>query len=65
MLLMTIQAWSKKYFVQGEAPSELTVRRWIQREILPGKKIGGTWYIDEHSWLANGDELILRVLATG
>jgi hypothetical protein len=32
---------------------------------VPARKIGDTWYIDEHAWLADGDELMLRVLNNG
>ncbi|MEL4893527.1 helix-turn-helix domain-containing protein [Xanthomonas protegens] len=65
MLLMTVVAWRSKYFAAGSAPTELTVRRWLQAGSLPGMKIGGTWYIDEHAWLADGTELVLRVLMNG
>ncbi|WP_369942754.1 hypothetical protein [Xanthomonas medicagonis] len=43
MLLMTVIAWRFKYFAEGSAPTELTVRRWLQSGSLPGMKIGGTW----------------------
>lgn len=62
MHLMTPQKWVEKYFDDGSRPSEMTVRRWLSTEKLPGRKIGGTWYVDEHAWLADGDELVLRVL---
>lgn len=38
------------------------MRRWLNDGKLPGRKIGGTWYVDEHAWLADGNELVLRVL---
>lgn len=65
MLLMTVSAWSSKYFAPLSAPSELTIRRWIKAGYLPGRKVGGTWYVDEHAWLAGGDELVMRVLQAG
>lgn len=61
--LMTVRAWREKYFVEGSAPSELTVRRWLASGEVPGRKIGGNWYVDEHAYLANGDELVRQVLA--
>ncbi|UYK82270.1 helix-turn-helix domain-containing protein [Xanthomonas sacchari] len=65
MLLMTVHVWVGKYFAEGSAPTELTVRRWLLSGSLPGMKIGGTWYVDEHAWLAGGNELVLRVLEAG
>lgn len=62
MLLLTRQAWTIKYFADASRPADLTVLRWLRDGKLPGKKIGGTWYIDEHAWLADGDELVRRVL---
>jgi hypothetical protein len=32
---------------------------------VPGRKVGGTWYVDEHAWLADGDEQVRRVLNAG
>ena len=43
-------------------PSNLTLRRWIKKGAIPGKKIGGSMFIDEDAWLAGGDELVARVL---
>ncbi len=62
MRLMTTQKWAEKYFDKASKPSEVTVRRWLNEGKLPGRKVGGTWYVDEHAWLADGDELVLRVL---
>jgi hypothetical protein len=41
---------------------ETTLRRWMQSGALPARKIGGSWFIDEHAWLAGGDDLVQRVL---
>lgn len=43
-------------------PAEITVRRWLNEGKVPGRKVGGTWYVDEHAWMANGNDLVLRVL---
>ena len=62
MKLMTAKAWTEKYFDAGSAPDPLTVRRWIANGDVPGQKVGGNWYVDEHAWLAGGDDLVARVL---
>ena len=65
MRLMTPEAWLHKYFSEESRPPHVTLRRWLREGKIPGRKIGGAWYIDEHAWLANGDELLLRILNAG
>jgi hypothetical protein len=62
MRYMTPTAWSAKYFAEDSRPAEPTLRRWMQNNVVPAKKIGGSWFIDEHAWLTGGDELVERVL---
>lgn len=62
MKLISIPQWRDKHFAEGSAPDDVTVRRWLRNAQLPGRKVGGTWYIDEAEWLADGDELVRRVL---
>ncbi len=62
MRYMTPMAWCGKYFSDGSQPPEATLRRWMQHGAVPAKKIGGSWFIDEHAWLSHGDELVERVL---
>lgn len=62
MKLMTAHAWVEKYFEAGSRPSEITLQRWLRSGKVPGRKVGGTWYVDEHAWLADGDDLVQRVL---
>ncbi len=64
-MLMTPQLWLEKYFDADSRPSEITLQRWLRAGKIPGKKVGGTWYIDEHEWLADGDDLVQRVLEAG
>lgn len=64
MLLIDARKWAQKYFAAESKPSDLTVRRWLREGKLIGRKVGGTWYVDEHAWLADGDELVLRVLGS-
>ena len=69
MRLITIEQWRLKHFEENSRPAEITVLRWcrnFQRGLQPGipsKKVGGTWYIDEAAWLAEGDALVEQVLA--
>jgi hypothetical protein len=62
MLLIRADAWVRKYFASESMPADITVMRWLRSGKVPGRKVGGTWYVDEHAWLADGDELVLRVL---
>lgn len=65
MRLISIPMWQAKFFAKGSEPAEPSVRRMLREGRLPGRKVGGTWYVDEHSFLADGDELVLRVLNNG
>jgi len=62
MRLIAIPQWRDRHFEADSAPDEVTVRRWLRTGKLPGKKVGGTWFIDEAAWLADDDELVRRVL---
>jgi hypothetical protein len=62
MRLMQPHTWAAKYFAEGSRPPEATLRRWMRDQTIPALKIGGSWFVDEHAWLANGDELVQRVL---
>lgn len=65
MRLILPRIWSARYFAEDSRPSEITVRRWLTDGKVPGRKIGGTWYVDEHAWQADGDDLVQRVLEAG
>lgn len=62
MRLISIQKWRDRHFEADSAPDEVTVRRLLRDGHLPGRKVGGTWFIDEAEWLADGDDLVRRVL---
>jgi hypothetical protein len=65
MKLLTASAWAEKYFGEESRPAEITVLRWLRDGKLAGRKVGGKWYVDEHRWLAEDDELVQRVLGAG
>jgi len=65
MKLLTADKWLHKYFDDTSRPSAATLQRWLRDGKIPGKKVGGTWFIDEHEWLADGDLLVERVLKAG
>jgi len=63
MKFMTTRAWLERYFDAESHPDTQKLQRWLREGKIPGRKVGGTWYVDEHAWLAGGDELVARVLA--
>ncbi len=65
MHLMTTEKWLDRYFDPSSRPSIATLQRWLRDGKIPAKKVGGTWFIDEHAWLADGDDLVERVLKAG
>jgi len=65
MRLITAQIWLERYFEEGSRPADLTLQRWLRSGKISGKKVGGSWYVDEHAWLAEGDDLVERVLKAG
>lgn len=63
MRLIAVEPFLDKYFAEDSRPSERTLRRWLRTDKLPARKVGGTWYVDEDLWLADGDPLVERVLS--
>jgi hypothetical protein len=64
-MLLTAKAWADKHFGAESRPAEITVLRWLRDGKVPGRKVGGKWYVDEHAWLAEDDPLVQRVLGAG
>lgn len=52
----------QRLFSPESAPHTHTVRRWIDQRRLPGKKIGGRYYIDDDAFTASGNPLVAKVL---
>ncbi len=62
MCLVSPQEFLKKEFSKESAPSEHTIRRWIDQGILPGKQIGKLYYVDHTAFSANGNPLVEKIL---
>lgn len=62
MQLITAERWLERYFEEGSRQSTQVLKRLLRAGKLPGRKVGGAWYIDEHEWLASGDDLVASVL---
>lgn len=63
MKLMLAQRWAEKYFDESSRPDTQLLGRWCRQGKIPCQKVVGQWYIDEHEWLAGGDDLVASVLA--
>jgi len=61
MKLLAAHAWIEKYFAPESRPAKSPLCG-LRNGKVPGRKVGGTWYVDEHAWLADGDERVQRVL---
>lgn len=61
MKLISINDYIKLNFVGDDKPTSRTVRNWLEQNLIPGKKIGGKWWIDL-SKEKTGNELVDRVL---
>ena len=62
MKLVDAKTWAERTFDPASMPPEVTLQRWLRTGAVPARKVGGRWYVDEHAWLAGGDELVQRVL---
>jgi len=61
---MTPERWLDRYFEEGSRPCMQVLQQLLHERKLPGGKVGGAWFIDEHEWLANGADLVLSVLSS-
>lgn len=58
MRLIRIEEFRRRFFDPSCKPAEITLRRLLRGRKLPGKKVGGTWYIDVERWRADADPLV-------
>lgn len=62
MKLITIAEYKRRQFAEGSAPHDSTIRRWIANGELPGRIIGGTYYVHESALHSTGNELADKIL---
>lgn len=67
MKLQSIENWAKEHFVPGSEPDLQRVRRLLREGELPGRKVGGKWYVDldgfESEPLDDTDPVVNELLA--
>jgi len=61
--LIRVTEYRETYFSEASAPSDATVKRWINKNLLPGVKIGTNYFIDANKLNMTGNPLIDNVLA--
>lgn len=63
-MLVTPQEWLDRRFGDAkQKPHTSSVRRWIEAGELPGKKIGGRYYVElDIEKIETGNPLVDRVL---
>lgn len=61
-MFMLLSEFSRRHFSEGSRPSLSTLRRWIERGLLPGRRFGTQYYVDYSLYRAQGDELVEKVL---
>ena len=49
---MSISQFRKAFFQEGSAPDPRTVRSWVEAGTLPGRSIGGSYYVDVEAFEA-------------
>lgn len=61
MPLICISEFQRRFSPES-APHTHTVRRWIDQQRLPGKKIGGRYYIDDDVFSSSTNPYLTKVL---
>jgi hypothetical protein len=64
MQLISAEQLILKIFEEKSRPSAAKLNRWMRTGARPARKVGGTWYNNEHVWLADGDEVVLSILGS-
>ena len=64
MPLLSIATFRDRYFEKDSQPCENTVRNWIANDVIPGRKIGHRYFVDEDRFMANGNPHLAKILST-
>jgi len=60
--LKNISAFQTEHFEEGSKPTTKTIRTWIDDGELPGRKIGGKYYVDMAKYEAtSGNPLLDKI----
>jgi hypothetical protein len=72
MKLVTLKEFAELYFSEISRPTEATLRKCApprpgepdgrDGNYLPGRWVGGRFYVDAHEWEAQDDAIVLSVL---
>ncbi|MCU7836488.1 MAG: hypothetical protein KZQ83_14720 [gamma proteobacterium symbiont of Taylorina sp.] len=64
MRLMSVRDYIDLNFVGNDKPTPKTIKNWIDKGILPGKKLGGKFWVDL-SQESTGNNLADQILGIG
>lgn len=59
-MLISVQQFRQQHFAPGSAPHESTIRRLIRKRVLPGRRIGHLYFIDDQAPLSRLDAIVAR-----
>ena len=62
MRLISIKLYRQRNFAPGSAPHENTIRRLIREHVLPGRRLGRMYYVDESAPLSTVEALVAKVV---
>ncbi|MEM9103386.1 MAG: DNA-binding protein [Pseudomonadota bacterium] len=61
--LIRVSTWQQRRFEEGEAPCPKVIREAIEIGEIPGKKIGGLYFVDAEAEInQTGNEYLDRIL---
>jgi len=64
MKLIPVSEYRELRFVGNKKPSVKTIKRWIQSGDLPGKRIGGLYFVNvaEEELMVTNDDVVNSIL---
>lgn len=61
-VFISIKQYRLRHFAPGSAPHVNTIRRMIRERVLPGRRLGRMYYVDESAPLSTVDALVAKVV---